>query len=261
MNDQGTLLPKEDLGGEMAPAAFDMQALFRDAIAKGPDGVEVLERLMVIDREVKAESKLKAFNAAMRRFKHKCPKIRKNKDGAKLRGAGNKAAYRYADYEEIRDTIDEPLFAEGFTVSFDTEVLDGGKNFKTICYIEHEEGHVKNGSFTCPTETQGGMSGQQRYGGANTFGRRYALANALDLVISDDLDGADLKDMEPITPAQFEEIEKLFASVTTGVDDEKANRLWDRMLKWAKVEKMGNLPVSKLDEVKRRLHSFAGNQG
>lgn len=194
------LIPEAVEDRALAPAGgFNMQAMFDAAIEKGAEGVEVLERLVVLDREIRAESKLEAFNAAMREFKRLCPVIRKNQDGAKLGGQGAKAAYRYADYDEIRETIDPHLEACGFTLSFDTSVNDTGNLFTTTCKVEHEQGHVKSGSFTGPTVKQGGTSPLQAFGGANTFGRRYAVANALDLRISDDVDGADAEAAKPIT--------------------------------------------------------------
>ena len=256
-DNQQTLIPAgRPERGLATPAQFDMQALMESAIEKGPEGVEVLERLVALDREVRAESRLTAFNAAMREFKRLCPVIAKNKDGAKMKGQGNKAMYRYADYDEIRRTIDPHLEACGFTVSFDTSSNDSGTLFTTTCRVEHEQGHVKSGSFTGPTVKQGGTSALQAFGGANTFGRRYALANALDLRISDDIDGEEMTQSLPVTAEEAMTLEAKAAEIGQALADSKGTdpeAVTVRLLAWASTDSFENFPSDKYGDALRML--------
>ena len=63
---------------ETALAITNAEDLLSQAVAKGA-GIDTLERLMALRKEILAEQSEKAFNEAMSLFQEECPVIEKTK--------------------------------------------------------------------------------------------------------------------------------------------------------------------------------------
>jgi len=94
---------------------------------------------------------------------------------------------RFAHYEAI-DKIVRPLVeAEGLTYGFDTVSIDGGRVGVT-CIVSHVDGHEERfGPMPLAVDTTGAKNATQGAGSATSYGKRYTLCAAFNIVT----DGAD----------------------------------------------------------------------
>lgn len=167
---------------------IDIEALFREAIGRGKEGVEVMERLMSMRKELNAEQSKAACDEAIRLFQRKCPPIGKTKGVPDKFG---NIAYRYTPLETIIKAI-APIMDEcGLSYSFDTDVTSQNGWVIAICEIAHVAGHSfkKQAKFPLGTKTNI-MSDTQQYSAALSFATRRVLCNALGIVtVGEDQDG------------------------------------------------------------------------
>ena len=174
-----SVIKREEMGVDRP---IDIESLFRYAMDKG--GVETVERLMVVRRELNAEKAKAAFDVAMADFQNECPVIVKAKAGAK-------GAYKYAPLDAIIAQVRELIRKNGFSFSITSEIEPGW--CKAVCLITHSAGHSRASEFKVPVDNKNPMmTDPQRYGGAMTFSKRYAFCNAFGILTADeDLDGGD----------------------------------------------------------------------
>lgn len=170
------------------PIQTEAERLIAMAIDKGTP-VESLEKLLAMRRELKAEQAKEAYDKAMANFQKYCPVIEKTKQGYN---------YKYADFNAIIEQIKGLLADNGFSYTFDTDE-DNGKII-VYCKINHIAGHERVSKATIARETQTKMNSSQQSGAQMTYGKRYALVNALGIVTGDeDTDASD----RPLTAHQM----------------------------------------------------------
>lgn len=144
-------------------------------------GVETLERLMAVRRELRAESAKTAFFEALAQFQARCPVIIKsrvvmNKDGRSVR-------YKFAPLDVIKTQVDPILRDLGFSYQFDTEPETGW--VKAACRLTHSMGHSESSSFKVPIDKDAYMTCQQQFASAQQFAKRYAFVNVLGILTGD----------------------------------------------------------------------------
>jgi ERF superfamily len=163
----------------------DPQDIVRYALERGAS-VDVIERMMTVRRELKAESAKEAFERALAQFQFDCPPIVKQKDGAKN-------AYKFAPIDVIVHITREVRKANGLSYRFDGEFTPTSAT--AICKVTHCDGHSETSRFTAPIDAKNPMmSDPQRAGGAMTFAQRRAYCMAFGIVTADeDLDARDEK--------------------------------------------------------------------
>lgn len=151
--------------------------------------IDVLERLIALRERVKADAARDEFFQALANFQAMKPRIVKkwvvmNRDGQTER-------YRYAKIDDITEQIDKPLADCGLSYSFETEhITDNNERFEiTHCVLKHVAGHSERSHCKIPIEFSSAMNKAQSYATAGTYGRRYALCNALGLTPESDDDG------------------------------------------------------------------------
>ena len=143
------------------------------------DKVEALERLAALYERAEDRAAEREFNAALHRFQIECPPIRKSKTVDETTRAGNRLHYSYAPLEEICRTIRDPLHANGFTYTWDSETTD--TRVVVRCTLRHNAGHSATASFSAVAEGTRAMSGSQKASGALTVARRQSLVQVLGL--------------------------------------------------------------------------------
>src|SRR3990167_3385329 len=164
------------------------EALIAQAIEKNIP-VDVMERLLAMRTQVKAEQAKEAYYEAMANFQNQCPIIQKtkvvmNKDGKTVR-------YKYAPIDSIIEQVKEFIKQNGFSYSINTKMNDG---ITITCQVTHKLGHSEISEFSVPIEKDAYMNDQQKVAAASTFAKRYAFCNAFGILTGDeDTDAAPQK--------------------------------------------------------------------
>lgn len=141
-----------------------------------PQKLEALVKLQerMIDRTAAQE-----FHKAMHRARANMPRIRK--DGAITNKQGAVQS-RFATYEAI-DKIVRPLIeAEGLTYGFDYNEGQQGRLLVT-CIVSHTGGHSERyGPMPLAIDTSGAKNPTQGAGSSGSYGQRYTLCAAFNIV-------------------------------------------------------------------------------
>jgi len=95
--------------------------------------------------------------------------------------------YTYAPYEQIMAVVQPLLRKFGFSISFSTDISEG--RVVQTCTLQHQSGHHREfKSYVRTGSGPYGASETQADGAAMTYGKRYALCNALNITIEHDRD-------------------------------------------------------------------------
>lgn len=212
--------------------------LMSQAIAAGVTTGD-LERLAALQERHEQRQAERAFGEALARFQSLCPIIKRSKTADT-----GKFKYNYASYDDIHFEIRALLADCGLTVSFDTEATDSAVT--VICKVQHGT-HVRPTRFTLPVP-QMSVNNTQQFASALSYGKRYTLCAALNIVTSnDDDDGAAL--IEPINTAELAELEDALRASGKDVT---------RFLQWAKVSRLEDLAKAKFVEAMDMLTRKSG---
>lgn len=178
---------------ETLPAQLDPQALIEKAIEAGA-GIDTMERLFVLAKEMRAVKAHEAWYAAMAEFQQKCPAIKKTAT-ARMKGY----AYTFAPLDEICSTVQPVMGPLGLSMRWTTPKIEGDKVTVT-CVISHRLGHFESsGDVVMPImgatqrsdgSGEGGANAAQRVGISLTYAKRYSLLGILGLAPEDDDDAA-----------------------------------------------------------------------
>ena len=207
--------------------------------------VDVLERLVDLQRAISEENARKAMTQALAKFQAAVAGISKNKEARISTRSGRTYGYTYASLDHTADEIRAPLSENGLSYTWDSE-LTGGQ-LKCICVVRHILGAEQRATFSCPTDTKAEMSGAQATGAALTYARRQSLIQALGLTVADDdTDAAEPTDITPITDGQAADLIAL-------ADEVRADKL--RFLAFIGVEKFADIPAARYEEAVAALES------
>jgi len=170
-----------------------------DAIVKSqmtPENVTVVERLIALQERQEAKKAEQDFDDAFALMQSQMQQVQAVKPVGTL--------YKYATYEDIMKAV-QPLLTEfGFSVSFDTEMLE--KQVTVTCILSRK-GHRRTNKFTCRTGTgPRGASEAQADSSAANSAQRQALCDALNIVVSHSDDKRNLG--RPITKDQADCLRK-----------------------------------------------------
>lgn len=167
---------------------LDPQALITKAIEAG-SGVETLERLFALAKDVQATKARSAWYAAMADFQRSCPSPKKDKTA----NAGS-FAFKYATLDEWMSTILPVMGPLGLSVSWRKH--EEAKDAVTYsCIVSHELGHSEeSGPVTMPVmaglPNDRGANAAQRVGIAHSYAMRYSLRAIIGLAPTDDEEAA-----------------------------------------------------------------------
>lgn len=166
------------------PVRLDAEQLIAKAIDKNLP-VEALERLLAMRERLKAECAREAFHAALSEFQASCPVIPKDCTAKVVSDKGT-YTYHYADLATIGRTIGPLLKGCRLSFRFDTEFQDNPPALIVRAIISHAEGHSEVSEFRSPIDGKARMNVIQQSGSALTYGKRYALCNALGILTGED---------------------------------------------------------------------------
>jgi len=166
-----------------APAIADMMKdVIRGGVTK--ENVEAMTQLVKLyehmqDRDREAEF-AQAFNALQSEMK----KVKAMKPVPDRHGV---TKYKFAPYEEIMDQVKPLLEKHHFTLSFSSDFKEG--RIYKICTLQHISGHSKETRFGCNIGSgPPNASAAQADGAASTYAKRFALCDALNIIIESDHD-------------------------------------------------------------------------
>jgi hypothetical protein len=182
--DRTVTLAESDALRALPANRLDPQALISKAIEQGA-GIETLERLVQLAKDLRAITAKEAFNRAIAEFQRRCPPIKKNAEMA----VPGRPIYRYGELGEILSTI-KPLMGElGLSHSWRSAPTTRPSAVAQICIISHELGHEKeSGPSEIPYREDNRMNSAQSVGSATTYAQRYSLCAVLGIKPEDDDD-------------------------------------------------------------------------
>lgn len=251
------------------------ETLIASAIEKGVD-VGVMERLLLMRKELRAEAAKEAYDHALAAFQAECPPIQKtkkvmNKDGRSVR-------YAYAPLETIISQVKDLLQKHGF--SYRVNTISAEDKVKAICTSTHSMGHAENSEFEVPIEKGAFMSMPQQYASSLTFAKRYAFCNAFGIMTADEDNDANHEPpkqpaqthAQPIkTPAPVQEVKKATTEqVLPPKEATEATRAWfldqlrsvysDEDIKTFFEKKAFIIPTEKIEDVPLRFVPISRDQ-
>lgn len=183
------------------PESISPLALIDKAIEKGFDAAQ-LSHLMDLQERFEKNQAAKAFAEAMTRFQASCHNVLKRRTA----DAAGKFSYKYASFDDIMKEIGPHLAECGLAVTFQIAETQKPNILKITCHIRHGIHVEATDSFVpIPAMT---VNDTQKFGAAVSYGKRYVLCAALNIVTTDvDDDATGLADVIP--PSQVEELREL----------------------------------------------------
>jgi len=210
---------------------LDPQALIRTAVESGA-GIETLERLVALAKDVRAQQAREAWYHAMAEFQRTCPAILKTATAKIATRSGAGYGYKYAPLDEITSTILPIMGPLGLSISWRTPKMDA-QGVVAVCRVSHELGHFEESGEVAVPVVQGdgsGASAPQRVGIAISYAKRYALLSAIGLAPEDDPDAHDpgpavqpprrASEAAKSTPDTIEGL--IWTGIITAVDEKKS---------------------------------------
>lgn len=167
------------------------------------ENVGALDKLVGLYERMEAINAEKAFAAAFVKLQGDTPHVQAtravpNNDGT--------TRYRFAPFEDLMAQVGPILQKHGFTVSFSSRFQEG--RIVSICTLQHVGGHKRSNEFAVrigqgpPRATE-----SQADGAAATYAKRFALTEALNIVVAH-LDNDARLEGGPVTPEQAFELER-----------------------------------------------------
>lgn len=211
--------------GVRAISSVDPHSLIEKAISMGKDfPIESMERLLAMQREMKAEWAKEQYFTALAGFQHECPvivKLKKVKGKPKDGEKEGKDRFGYAPIEDIIASVNEGVRVKdllekwGFSYTFKSKQVE--KKYTAICVAHHKDGHEEQTEFTVPTDFPEymNMSGAQEQGASCTYADRYAFKNAFGIVTKGEDTDAGGDEQDKRTPIKTPQARKADAPIPT----------------------------------------------
>lgn len=142
-----------------------------------------LRELFALQCDVRAENAREDFVTAIAEFQAVCPRIAKKRTAAIKSKNSNDWEYKFAAFEDIMAEIAEPLKNAGLTIGFSSEVSEG--LLHTTCHLSRGI-HTQSYKTSVAIPTTMRVNDTQQMGAAMSYGKRYALIGALNIVVEDE---------------------------------------------------------------------------
>ena len=173
-----------------------VEKMIMQAIDKGVD-VSVMERVLAMRTQLKAEHAKEQYDQAMSGFQAECPIIKRVKEGSKTKSG--QLAFKYAPLEVIIKEVQPLMKKYNLSYNFKPMKNEQGKLTDVRCYATHIDGYS---DFSEMPVTEGGgtslMSGSQISAASITFAKRYAFCNIFGIVTEEEDDEKQLpKEVAP----------------------------------------------------------------
>jgi hypothetical protein len=148
--------------------------------------IAAFERMLAMKERMDAKEAEKQFAVAFNALQSELSPIQANKAVPNNDGT---TRYKFAPFEDIMEAVRPLLQKHGFTVTFSMSFSEG--RVIQTCILQHVGGHSRSNQFACRIGSGPPKSSEaQGDGAASTYAKRFALCNALNIVIENDSDGA-----------------------------------------------------------------------
>jgi hypothetical protein len=222
---------------EQGPAT--MFALIERMASNPQVDIGKLQALLDMQERLENRQREAAFNAAFARLQQRLPRITKKGEikydanpDAKTAAGRKGSSTAYARWEDIMEAILPHLHEEGFALTYDAPPGPDGR-ITCVATLIHRDGHSRSSSFgPMPLDTSGGKNNLQAAGSTDSYGKRFATRDLLNLVYEGLDDDGVRGGMVFMTAADIAEIETLIAET-------KSNRL--RFLEYMGVAELENI--------------------
>lgn len=194
------------------------------AVAAGAS-IETLERLIALKERWDANEARKAFDEAVAAAKAEIKPVARS-------AKGHNSKY-YADFAAIARAVDPIISKHGLSYRFRSEQ---GDRINVTCILSHKLGHSEETTLSGPPDKTGNKNEIQAIGSTLTYLQRYSLVQALGLAASNDDDAAKATG-ELVNDDQIGEMTALIQDI----GGKKADHLKSRLLKYMKVEALGDI--------------------
>lgn len=211
-------------------------------VARDP-GLDVakLDRLMQMQFELEKRQAEREAIEAFTRVSAKMPRVKKNG----TIDMGTKGSFAFARWEDMDAVIRPIITEEGFTLSFNSAMKEGGGLIVTG-ELMHRSGHVRTATIPLPLDQGPGRNNLQAVGSTLSYGKRYCAEMLLNIVREGDDDDGVKGGMRFATEEEIEEIRALIKE--TGTDEQ-------RFCNTLNVAHLGELPVTSVAVAKNMLHA------
>ena len=137
--------------GMTRPTAVKPLEMLNHAITSG-QGIDVIEKLMVLYERHEANQGRKAFDQAIANAKAEIQPIIKNRtvDFTSQKGRTN---YDYEDLAEIARTVDPVLSKHGLSYRFRSQ--QNGAEITITCIVSHRDGYAEENSLSAGNDNSG----------------------------------------------------------------------------------------------------------
>lgn len=204
------------------------------------EGVQVVKELVLMQREQRQFDAQMAFNSSFVALQDELGPVTATKA---VPDKQNNVKYTYAPFEEIMAMVKPLLSKHGFAITFDSHVADGRIHSK--CTLLHRDGHSKENTFA--VRIGGGPPGSnesQADGSASTYAKRFALCNALNIVVEQDDDARAIGSTSPISKEKAAELERRCKACGADIA---------AFLKFAGAANFDAIPADRLERVEKML--------
>lgn len=203
------------------------------------DQIDRMTNLMELKEKWEQTEAKKAYYKAMTAFKADPPKIVKDKQVA-----FSSTKYKHATLANVCEQIGASLSKHGLSHSWETVQDDKGR-VGVVTKITHELTHSEQTVIWAPADDSGHKNKIQQIGSTITYLQRYGLLAMTGLATEDqDDDGQTSKPVQLIGEKQISTLRDHL-----NIKDFEESRL----LKWAKIEKIEDLPMSKYADAIRAI--------
>lgn len=213
--------------------------------------IDKMERLIVMQRTIKAEAAEKAFNTAMKIAQAEMRPVAADANNPQTKS-------RYASYAAL-DRALRPIYTKnGFALSFDEADSPKPEHIRVLCYVTHEDGHTRIYHKDMPADGKGAKGGDvmtktHATGAAASYGARYLLKGIFNVAVGDDdRDGNTVERIALISQKQADDIRELIEAV--GADTK-------RFLSVGGFERIEDIPAAQYDAAIRMLKAKGQKQG
>jgi hypothetical protein len=207
------------------------------------ESVGVVERLVALQEHMAEKSAEREFAVAFSALQGELKTFRATREVPTKAGG---VKFAYLPYEEIMASVDPLAKRYGFSISFSTDFQDG--RIVQTCTLQHIAGHHRDyKAFARAGSGPYGATETQADGAAMTYAKRYALCNALNIVVERDTDARN--EGSPISPEQAQTLAEMVKE--TGSDEVK-------FLRYAGAKTYEEIGTARYDELfaelQKRLH-------